>query len=311
MSVCEIENVKRGEKRRFSLSVPGCAPLDGWVANGARDGKTLVVTSGVHGCEYIGPTAARRFAEELDTAKMRGRAIIVPMLNPTGFFMGAKRIMPEDGKNLNGEFPGDPDGPYTQRMAAAIEKELYPRADFLADLHGGDVYEELSPLVFFPAAAGEWVESESLSAARDLSAPMLVASSAKNGVYSRAAQLGVPALLLERGCRGLWRAEEESAVYEDLCRLLVHLGIIEGVVARVKQREVRKAVYEEASSRGCWRPAVHAGESVVEGQLLGDLRTLDGELIRRVEARGDGVVMYVTVTLGVSEGDSLAAYAIG
>lgn len=310
MFVNEIECVKRGERRRLAVPVPGCAPLDVWAVNGVGPGKTLVVTAGVHGCEYIGPTAARRLAEELDPSKMSGRAIILPMLNPTGFFQGAKQVMPEDGKNLNREFPGDTDGTYTQRTAAAIERALYPLADFIADLHGGDVYEELTPLVFFPAAAGEKVERESLAAACALTAPLLVASSAKNGLYSRAAQLGVPSLLLERGCRGLWSAEEEKAVLDDLRRLLIHLGILEGEIKRAEQREIRDAVYEEAPSRGCWRPAVHAGERVLAGQPIGELRAFDGGLIKRVEAHGDCVIMYVTTALGVSEGDSLAACAL-
>ena len=305
-----VDSVPKGERRRLALPVPGCAPLDLWVVNGAREGKTLVVTSGVHGCEYLGPTAARRAAEELDPAKLSGRAVILPMLNPTGFFLGAKQIMPEDGKNLNREFPGDPEGSWAQRVAAAIEREIYPLADFLADLHGGDVYEELTPLVFFPAAAGEMVEREALAAAKALSAPLLVASSAKNGLYSRAAQLGVPSLLLERGCRGEWSAEGEEAVLLDVKRLLAHLGITDEEFPRAEQLEIRSAVYEEAPSRGCWRPSVHAGERVCGGCVLGELRTLDGELIKRVTARSSGIVMYVTTALGVAEGDSLAAYAL-
>ena len=94
------------------------------------------------------------------------QAILLPLVNPKGFFAGVKQLNPADGKNLNREFPGEEDGTETQRMAWVIEKLLYPEADFLLDLHGGDWNEELAPLVFFPCGAGQTVEQETRRAAR-------------------------------------------------------------------------------------------------------------------------------------------------
>ena len=86
-----------------------------------------------------------------------------------------------------------------------------PEADFLLDLHGGDWNEELAPLVFFPCGAGQTVEQETRRAAQALSVSMRVCSTARNGLYSWAAQKGIPALLLERGGNGRWTPEEVDA----------------------------------------------------------------------------------------------------
>lgn len=89
--------------------------------------------------------------------ELSGNVIFLPLANPTGFYAGAKRVVPEDGVNLNRAFPGDPAGTLSVRLAHALEAALYPAADFLADLHSGDCNEALYPLVFFPTAGTEAV----------------------------------------------------------------------------------------------------------------------------------------------------------
>ena len=81
--------------------------------------------------------------------------------------------------------------------------------------------------MFFPIAAGDTVERAARDAASCLSVPLRVASTARNGLYSRAAQLGIPSLLLERGCRAAWSETELRAELEDLYRLMAHLGMLE------------------------------------------------------------------------------------
>lgn len=152
MTLCGFE-IAPGEKRQVKLPVPGGAPLEAWLLCGAHPGKTLVVTAGVHGCEYVGILALQKLAETLDCATLFGQVILLPLVNSKGFFAGVKQLNPADGRNLNREFPGKADGTETQRMAWTIEKLLYPEADFLLDLHGGDWNEELAPLVFFPCGA--------------------------------------------------------------------------------------------------------------------------------------------------------------
>lgn len=204
-----------------------------------------MISAGVHGCEYVGILAAQRLRRELDLSRLCGQIILLPLINPNGFYHAERQIMPEDGKNLNREFPGKADGTYTQRLAAGIEQYIFPEADFLIDLHSGDWFESLTPLVFLPIAAGDTVERAARDAASCLSVPLRVASTARNGLYSRAAQLGIPSLLLERGCRAAWSETELRAELEDLYRLMAHLGMLEESAVRTTQREIRQAVYKE------------------------------------------------------------------
>ena len=300
-----------GEKQTLLLPVTSPYPVEMTVICGCRPGKTLVVTAGVHGCEYVGIETLNRLKRELEPAALSGRVILLPLVNPEGFYQGSKQTIPADGKNLNRMFPGKPDGTFSSQLARVLEETLYPEADFLMDLHGGDVNEALTPLVFFPASVPESLSAAASAAAENLSVPYRVASTSQNGLYSWAAQCGIPALLVERGDRGLWSEKEVAACRENVYELMRHLGILNAasVSPCLQQAEIRRAVYEEAPADGFWYPAVSAaGQKLKQGTLLGTLKDSYGNEIARYTAPFDGVVLYYTLSLGVKSGDPLIAY---
>ncbi len=302
-----------GIKQTLLLPITSPYPIEMTVICGCRPGKTLVVTAGVHGCEYVGIETLTRLKEELTPASLSGRVILLPLVNPEGFYLGSKQTVPADGKNLNRMFPGKPDGTFSSRLARVLEDTLYPEADFLVDLHGGDVNEALTPLIFFPTAVPESLSLQSSAAAAALSVPYRVSSTSKNGLYSRAAQCGIPALLVERGAKGMWSEEEVSACKNNLYELMHHLKILSDGPASfnsdLKQVEICEAIYEEAPSNGFWYPAVsNAGATCKQGALLGTLKDIHGNVLFRSIAPFDGVVLYFTLSLGVACKDPLIAY---
>ena len=266
------------------------------------------MTAGVHGCEYVGVQALRILARELDPDAMTGNVILLPLANPYGFYAGAKRVIPEDGVNLNGTFPGDRNGSLGRRLAFALEDALYSAADFLADLHSGDCNESLHPLVFFPTAGEKDVNAAALEAAKVLSVDYRVRSTARNGLYSWAVQRGVPALLIERGGQGRWSQPEVDACKADVYALMGHLGILPGGEKNRVQQEIVEANYVESDADGFWYPLVAKNQDICMGEVLGRLESLTGELLQEVRAKFDGVVLYHTVALGVHMGEALIAY---
>ena len=297
-----------GERKNVPLPVPDAPSLNALCLCGAAPGKTLVVTAGVHGCEYVGIQALRRLAADLDPARLSGNVILLPLANPSAFYAGAKQVVPEDGVNLNRAFPGNSAGPLSARLAFALEAALYPEADLLADLHSGDCSETLHPLVFFPAAGKKMVNQVSLDAAKVLTVPYRVRSTAQNGLYSWAVQKNIPALLIERGGLGLWSETEVNACCEDVRALLRHLDILPGGNPFRDQVEIAEARYVESAADGLWHPAAGLNDSVKAGALLGRLEDLSGRCIQEVRAEFDGVVLYYTAGLGVAAGDPLIAY---
>lgn len=307
-----LSDLKAGNKTKQTLLLPIASPypIEMTVICGFRPGKTLIVTAGIHGCEYVGIEALRALTQELEPSMLSGRVILLPLINPEGFYHGAKQIIPTDNQNLNRMFPGNQEGSFSSQLAKILEETLYPEADFLMDLHGGDINEALTPLIFFPTAVPKSLSDASAMAAASLSIPYRVASTSKNGLYSWAAQCQIPALLVERGNRGLWSEEEVTACKNNVYELMQHLGICSNNRSTSsKQVEIQQSIYEEASSNGFWYPAVSTpGQHLKKGELLGILKDFHGNEISRFTAPFDGVVLYYTLSLGVKEGDPLIAY---
>ena len=72
--------------RVLDLSFAG-APikLPLFVLNGAHEGRTLLVTAGIHGAEYVGIEAAYRLARQTEPGTLHGRPVAV-QINVEAYF---------------------------------------------------------------------------------------------------------------------------------------------------------------------------------------------------------------------------------
>lgn len=324
------EVLEPGEKKRLSVRVP----MDGLpnlgrtdpgaregadyeipaiLVNGAKPGKTLLVTAGIHSGEYNGIPATIRVARELDPKNISGRVILLPCVNSSGFWTMHPRTLPEDGFNLNGQYPGSPDGTVGERLADFFVRQIFPQIDFILDFHGGSRGERMTPLAFFPTHAQ--VREAALSAAMAMNIGFLIESQATKGEYSYAAAgMGIPGLLIERGegyfCDPEWVEDDRR----DLLLLLDHLGICPAPTGlrdpALKRRVFREAVYLEAEREGVWYPEVKKDQPIQEGQRLGTLEDLFGDVLETVYAQCDGHVLYLNCGLAVPKGELLVAYAV-
>ena len=307
------EETTPGRKRTVSLMDEGMAfPMT--LIAGTRPGKTVLLTAGIHGCEYCSIQAASELAAQWTPEQVSGRVAIVHVANMSGFWERLPAIAAEDGKNLNRVFPGNSAGTHSEKLAYGIS-ELQARSDFYIDMHGGDLHESLHPFVFIPGRAEPRVTEAAREAAGVLAVDTRVLSSATTGAYNSAAVRGVPSLLIERGGNGVWSREEVDAYKRDIIAVLHHLGVLrgetdaarEGNGAGARQRET-VAAYLEADGEGCWYPAVKPGEHVRQGAALGELRDVFGKTEKVHYAQCDGTVLYMTVSLAVKAGTPLVAY---
>lgn len=281
--------------------------------NGERPGKTVLVTAGIHGCEYVGIQAAMELARELEPHELAGKAILVHPVNTSGFEALAPAVIPESGENLNRLFPGNPDGSYGERIAHALTVDFQDQADFYLDLHGGDMSEAMTPFVFYPGEAEEAVVEESRRVARGLAVRYMLKSKAVTGAYNSAAKRGTPSVLIERGGNGVWSRSEVDAYKADVRRALALLGLLAASEAKdsVSQppKEVINPVYLAAEANGCWHPAIAPGDAIGAGQKIGVLKDWFGNTVSEYHSESDAVVLYVASSLAVKKGCELVAYA--
>src|SRR5215831_17501132 len=277
-----------GEKRFGINEFPVDAEpyrLPMWLVNGAHDGPTLSVTAGVHPAEYASIAAALQFGQTIDPANVRGRVIVVPVMNLPSFTARSIYICPLDGKNLNRVFPGDANGTASEQIAAWIFANVIRAADYFVDMHGGDLIEALVPFTIVYKSGDPKVHDASLAMAKAFGIPILVGSETPGGTYSSAARAGIPAILTEAGGQGIWTNEDVRAHTDGLDRLMRHLKMTDGSpLAPVACTVLSRFLWRRSDHDGFWYPAVSVNDEVKADQELGVVTDWEGRILQRATA---------------------------
>ena len=271
-------------------------------SRGAHDGPHVALIAGIHGCEYSSIAAVNRFMSELETAQLSGSITAVPIVSMESFRQRSPFVVPADGKNLNRSFPGSHDGTYTDVLARSIFDQIIKPADVLLDLNGGDLVEALEPFAIYDASPHE---ERTRGIALAFGLPYVVRQevdeSGLGGMTSTAAaQAGIPAVIAEAGGCGQLEDAATTLLVDGVRNVLRHLEMLPGDPAPPRSRLVGKFVWFRASQDGWWQPEVAAGDEVAEGQRVGTLRTLYGDVVEELHASSDGVVLFLTTSPAVS-----------
>lgn len=273
---------------------------------GSADGPLLTVIAGVHGCEYAPMAAVRRWTRSLETRDLRGRVRAVPVLNLPSFRARSPFVIPDDGKNLNRCFPGNPAGTLAERLAHATFTQLITGSDALIDAHAGDMVEALQPFALYDAGPAE-------ARAREMAAAYALGyvirqepgpGRAVGGTTSAsAAEIGIPAIIAESGECGLVQPDAVDRHVRGLDRVLALLGIADDPAAggAAPPTYLTRFLWLNCDDAGWWEPAVRPGEAVAAGQTLGTVSTLDGaRVLQTITAPADGVPMFITSSPAVA-----------
>ncbi len=240
------------------------------------DGPTALLMGGTHGDEYEGQIALDRLAKSLDPQDIRGRIIILPMLNFPAADAGL-RCSPVDEGNLNRSFPGDAYGTPTQKIAHYVEEVLMPLSDYAIDLHSGGASLFYPPT--FMRGPG-WTEAEAktlqeLQEAFDLPYAWVFTGGGGPGSTARtsmgaAARKGVVTVNAELGGGGAVTPDILALAERGLRRVLHKVGILPGYApdaARgTRELNVQGSVF--AYERGVFEPLLRPGDAVEVGTPL-------------------------------------------
>lgn len=305
-------NIPLGTKKQFDI-VPHVLnyKMPSTLINGYYPGKTIIITAGIHSGEYPGIGATIRLAKDIDPMKVYGRILLIHCVNTSGFWAKTSAILPEDHGNLNVIYPGNPFGSESMRIADYFVKEIFPKSDFIIDLHSGGSREPLTPCLFFPNSPK--VRDVSLAIAKATNIPYLIESSSQSGEYSYAAHvLGIPALLLERGCCQQCQEEWINDYKNDLLMILNHLNIYHSNYSQKisEQKVFRRTIYLTAQQDGLWYAYIKENQFIKKGQKLGCIQDFYGNIREEYYAQEDGIIFYYTSGLPVKKGNALVAYGL-
>jgi len=303
---------KRGEKIHGCLPVPGTdinIPIT--IIHGQSPGKTVVILSGIHGGEYLGIEVAIRLATSLQPDKVNGIVILAHPVNTAAFFARQQYIHPGDGKNLNRVFPGKADGTVSEKIAYTITNEMFRQADFVMDLHGGDLHEALEPFMVFSNSGSGEVDHVSEEAAKLFGIRYLIGLDYSGTTFGTAAQMRIPGFLAELGQSGEWSDGEVISYMNGVQHVLKYLEILDGELEAQKEQMIRLAGFDtiKAEETGCWYPSIKPGETIKAGKKIGEIRDFFSNVLHEYHADQDGIVLVLLQALAVNAQDPI--FAIG
>ncbi|CAB3639405.1 N-alpha-acetyl-L-2,4-diaminobutyric acid deacetylase [Paraburkholderia sediminicola] len=282
-------------------------------------GPTALLTGGNHGDEYEGPIALMKLLQRMPSMQINGRLIVVPGLNFPAFLAG-RRTSPIDGANMNRIFPGRRDGSVTEMIAHYVDTELFPRADFVFDIHaGGASFDHLPTLLVAPPAdPGRRSAYQRIIDAFASPYAMVMDLLGEDRTYGAAIERhGKLFLCGEFGGYSTCNPDGLAIVEEGLQRVLSVLGIESRETLPPPRYDTRwlsvqgERHYVFSSTRGIFEPTFRIGDAVKDGQLAGRVFDPHAPWAAPVELRfrGAGTVMVVRSFASVEPGDCVALIA--
>ena len=285
------------------------------IINGSKPGPVLTLIAGMHGTEYVPVITLQRILSVIDPNEISGTIIMVQIANITSFKERKVYYNPIDGKNLNRQFPGNKGGTITERIAKIITDEVINQSDYLLDLHGGELNENILCYVSFEydcpdnkvcektkflahAFGGYYIEPESYTSVPD--------SIKFTYCHLTAIRRGVPAIFVEAGGRG--NTDNKSILYieQGIANVMKALNMTKGEV--IKSNPVIYLYGEipvTSHVDGIFYSMVECGQTVSTGALLGYATDYFGKRIEEFRSPISGLVLMSFDTPVINKGEEL------
>jgi uncharacterized protein len=261
-----------------------------WRIESGKDGPSLLLLAAQHGNEVQGAEVARRLMEICARHLKAGRAWLVPMANLRA--IRARRhsadLGPEQpgrfskGHNLQGAWPGDPQGNDTQRVAHALDRAVVRHCTHAVDLHCWNHFwaaETLAVTGHEPSGPLGEVTTTRFVSYRAWSPPAGKITSFGQLAYQR----GAGAIAMELSGQFQMQERQVRIGVTSLVNIAKRLGMMPGEPEPIEGRRIERTAKNshlvQAPCAGMFMPAQQKGQSatlipddrVEKGQVLGHI----------------------------------------
>ena len=238
----------------------------------------------------------------------------MPLINLASFAQKVPHINPVDGKNMNRFYPGNASGTQTERVLWAIGKEVVANCDYLIDLHGGDLDENLRRYSYWPVTGKDKLDATTRAMALAFGLDHIIIQknlgTAVPGATSLsrfAIDLGKPTLIAEAGHAGTVYAEDVDALALGTANLMRHLKMLPGEVKPVEHPVwIGQITTVHSEHEGIFYPLAVPEAYVAQGMRLGYITDYFGNKIEDVAAPASGVIVYICSVPSMSKGGTVA-----
>lgn len=265
---------------------------------GSLPGPRLCVMSGIHVNEVSSIEAAFRLRNFFRDNAFRGSVSIMPLANPPAWPERSEYICPIDGKNINFTFPGQPTGTFSEALCDALLNEWACDAACLIDLHGGDMCEEVAQFTVAPTIGDKAFDDFNLALAQAFDPEIVVTlppsylEQPGRSCSGRAKQKR-HAAFSEAGAHGVVDENSVSFHVNGVLRAAKLLDMIDEAPPASRTAFVANEYHwVPAGADGWFRPLVHPGDEITNGQVIGTIEDFAGRRLNDVRSPADGKVLW-------------------
>ncbi|WP_165857140.1 succinylglutamate desuccinylase/aspartoacylase family protein [Marinobacter sp. JSM 1782161] len=274
------------------------------VINGAQPGPNLCLTGAVHGDELNGIEIIRRVMYDIQAEELSGRLIGIPIVNLQGFQRGSRYLA--DRRDLNRNFPGDPNGSLASRIAYSLFNDVIKHCDMLVDIHTGSLKRsnlaQLRADMHNDAVARFTEGFDQMAVVHSQGSPGMLRTAATRN--------GITAVTMEAGESLRIQEEQIKAGVNSINSLLEKQGMMSRLFVWGKPEPVYyNSSWIRATHGGILVSDVELGQEVVAGETLGIVTDPITNAQHPVRAKQDGRVIGMAVDQVVMAG--FAAYHMG
>jgi predicted deacylase len=298
----DVNDLERGKKHAFYFEGVQMPTGQHWyvsvlAAVGAKPGKRVVLTSGVHGDEISPVHMIQTVMRQLDPAQMSGTVLAVPDVSRPAL-EGMGRRWPNSGRGIDlidiaREWPGDENGASAPTRHAGIlfNRLLRPNADYALDIHTGATGFAATD---FNLARMELPEVRAMAELFPIE--QIFDNPAYPTILANAyIKVGIPALTPEIGAARILDLSMIPWFVEGTMNVLKHHGIIAGAMGRTgKDTNIfigNSAHSVLATHGGIVELLVKLNDKVKVGQRLAIQRNTFGEVVAEYTSGLNGAVM--------------------
>ena len=330
----EIENtrVEPGEIKTFELDAGetalGPVQIPCTVISGANKGPRVAVTAACHPMELNGVMTAARLAREIDPQHLSGTVAIVHVQNIFGFMMRRGHISPLDGVNFGTAFSShraavEEGGSVSHQgmsvshqIADCVFENFIKDADYLIDLHGGELHESLmSNIEILPAGDEETNErTREFAAAFGFdhvwevpvgSIPQMPSYPASGSAVFESMRLGIPAIYCEVGSEGRLEESLVDFTVQGILNAMRFLSMLPGEHRKKEPMTLVGGNVLFAGRGGLFIAKCEAGDTLEKDQVIGEIFSIRGEVLETLRCPARGVLTNVNTLGVVNPGDML------
>jgi len=300
------ETIQAGEHASLELEMARLythAPLNVSieVLNGKLEGPILLVCAAIHGDELNGIEIVRQILAKVDTEKLRGTLIAIPVVNVFGF-IHKSRYLP-DRRDLNRSFPGSERGSIAGRMAYQLFNEVISQCTHVIDLHTAAIHRTNLPQI-----RANLDNEGAAEMAKAFAAPVMVDAALRDGsLRAEAEAIGIPVITYEAGEALRFEPYAINAGVRGVIRVMRHLGMLRQSRRTLPYQPVtaRATRWVRAEADGIFRSHIALGERVNKGQILGIISDPAGSNEVEIKASQSGILIGQQTLPVVNEGDAV------